>query len=182
MKHFIASNRISPIPIQYYLVAALAVFIGALPQTANADHINFREKDMRPIIVGETRQGLKFYGCQDKQATIELSTLIDSAPWTIAKIMGTEAGRAKFGGDLNCNEHFLKSAVVTELLYLTDQTHGEDKVDQNDSVYFGTRYSSILKIIDDTGSAYFMLANQLIHGSPSEQNEICMHVLRPICP
>jgi hypothetical protein len=152
------------------------------PQLAEADHINFRERDMRVIVVGETREYPVFYGCQDKQATIELSTWIDAAPWTIDKIMQDEAGRAKFGGTVNCNEHRPESIEISELLYLADQKRGEDKIDRNDDIHFGTRFSSILKVVSNTGKTYYMLAHQLIEGTPTEQGRICRQVIWPICP
>jgi hypothetical protein len=161
---------------------ALILLFCCFSQITFADHINFRERDMRKVVVGETRDNLIFYGCQDRQATIELSTWIDAAPWTIKKIMETEDGRRKFGGDYNCDEHRLKTAKVLDVLYLADQKRGEDKVGRDDKVYFGTRYSSILKVIDSSGQIYYMLANQLIEGQPSEQEAICKQVLHPVCP
>jgi hypothetical protein len=161
---------------------ALILLFGCFSQIAFADHINFRDRDMRTIVVGETRENPVFYGCQDKQATIELSTWIDAAPWTIKKIMENEVGRSKFGGEPNCNEHRLKTAEVLDLLYQADQKRGEDKVGRDDKVYFGTRYSSILKVRDGMGQIYYMLANQLIEGLPSEQEIVCKQVLYPVCP
>jgi hypothetical protein len=161
---------------------ALILFFGWFPQNAFADHINFRERDMRTIAVGQTRVSPIFYGCQNKRAAIELSTWIDAAAWTMDKIMGNENARTKFGGDYNCDEHRLKSVKVLELLYRADQERGEDKVGRDGKIYFGTRYSSILWVTSNIGDDYYMLANQLIEGKPTEQDVICQQVLQPVCP
>ena len=60
----------------YRLVLIGILFIWSA-QFAQAEHIDFRERDMRTIVVGEVRSNPVFYGCQDRRAAIELSTWID---------------------------------------------------------------------------------------------------------
>jgi hypothetical protein len=180
---YITNSDISTFPKAAKFAVVLVLFLCGTSQNGYAEHINFREKDMRTIVVGEQRENEIFYGCMSKQAAVELSILIDQyGPWTIEKIMADKEKRAQFGGDNNCDEHTLESVTVSELLYLADQKRGEDKIGRDGEVYFGTRYSSILKAISNTGNVYFMLANQLVDGEPTEQAELCMQVLHPVCP
>lgn len=182
MNYFAKSNIVFLVSGKTARTSLVILFIGWFIQFAFADHINFRERDMRTITIGQTRESPVFYGCQNKRKAIELSTWIDSAPWTMKKIMANDDARTKFGGDYNCDEHRLKSIKVLELLYLADQARGVDKVGRDDNIYFGTRYSSILKVTNSTGDIYYMLANQLIEGKPTEQATICRQVLQPVCP